>query len=51
MAFDAAEGFTDFVVPVSADEVLWSGAPADGPSEGVDVAGLQSGWRRGRGGR
>ncbi|HET9104345.1 MAG TPA: aminopeptidase P N-terminal domain-containing protein [Solirubrobacteraceae bacterium] len=50
MAFDPADGFTDFVAPVTAEEVLWSGAPADTPSEGQDVAGLP-GWLEARSGR
>lgn len=32
MAFDPGDGWVDFVVPVSRDELLWEGAPADGQS-------------------
>ncbi|MDQ6730430.1 MAG: aminopeptidase P N-terminal domain-containing protein [Actinomycetota bacterium] len=49
LAFDSADGWTDFVAPVTAEEVLWSGAPADG-GEGVDVAGVD-GWLQARAGR
>jgi Xaa-Pro aminopeptidase len=48
LAFDPAVGWTDFVVPVSTDEVLWSGAPAI-PVEGEDVAGLDA-WLQTRAG-
>lgn len=46
LAFDPADGWTDFVAPVSIDEVLWSGAPAQG-SGGDDVAGFL-GWLQAR---
>ena len=49
LAFDPADGWTDFVAPVTAQEVLWSGAPAD-DTEGEDVAGV-TGWLRARAGR
>jgi Xaa-Pro aminopeptidase len=42
MAFDPAEGWFDFVVPVSEDERVWSGVP-DGAVDGLDAAGL-AGW-------
>lgn len=40
LAFDAEEGWVDFVVPLSRDEALWEGAPAD-EQEGIPVDGLQ----------
>jgi Xaa-Pro aminopeptidase len=49
LAFDPAEGWVDFVVPVSRDERLWEGAPA-GDLEGVPVDGLER-WLEGRKGR
>ena len=49
LAFDPAAGWTDFVAPVTAEEVLWSGAPA-GSVEGEDVAGVH-GWLQARAGR
>jgi Xaa-Pro aminopeptidase len=49
LAFDPAAGWTDFVVPVSSDEVLWSGAPSVAV-EGEDVAGLDA-WLQARAGR
>lgn len=49
LVFDPAEGWTDFVAPVTAEEVLWSGAPADS-GEGEDVAGVD-GWLQARAGR
>lgn len=39
LVFDPEEGWVDFVTPVSRDELLWEGAPADEP-EGVPVAQL-----------
>jgi Xaa-Pro aminopeptidase len=39
LTFDPHEGWTDFVVPVTRDEQLWEGAPAEGV-EGMPVAGL-----------
>lgn len=49
LAFDAEEGWVDFVVPVSRDESLWEGASADG-QEGVPVAELER-WLAARRGR
>jgi len=49
LVFDPADGWTDFVAPVTAEEVLWSGAPADS-GEGEDVAGVD-GWLLARAGR
>jgi Xaa-Pro aminopeptidase len=49
LAFDAAEGWVDFVPPVSREELLWEGAPADG-QDGVPVAELQA-WLDARAGR
>ena len=49
LAFDCASGWTDFVVPVTTEEVLWSGRPAV-PVEGEDMAGLEA-WLRARAGR
>src|SRR5262245_46942029 len=49
LAFDPHEGWTDFVVPVTRDELLWEGAPA-GELEGVPVAGLGE-WLAARRGR
>jgi Xaa-Pro aminopeptidase len=49
LAFDAAEGWTEFVVPVSREELVWEGAPPE-LDGGVPIAGLD-GWltrRRGR---
>jgi Xaa-Pro aminopeptidase len=49
LAFDPAEGWVDFVVPVSRDEMLWEGAQED-DGEGIPIARLE-GWleqRRGR---
>jgi len=48
LAFDPAEGWVDFVAPVTPEERLWEGAPA--AQEGVPLPELQ-GWlekRRGR---
>jgi Xaa-Pro aminopeptidase len=42
LAFDAHDGWVDFVVPVTRDERLWEGALAEG-QEGVPVAEL-AGW-------
>src|ERR1051325_6629961 len=39
LAFDPAEGWADFVEPVSRDEQLWEGA-AEGDGEGVPVTEL-----------
>jgi len=49
LVFDSADGWRDFVAPVTAEEVLWSGAPADS-GEGEDVAGVD-GWLLARAGR
>ncbi len=49
LAFDPAVGWTDFVVPVTAEEVLWSGAPSVAV-EGEDVTGLDA-WLEIRAGR
>ena len=49
LAFDPDEGWVDFVVPVTREEMLWEGAPATG-SEGVPVANLD-GWLAERDGR
>ncbi|HEY4830921.1 MAG TPA: aminopeptidase P family protein [Solirubrobacteraceae bacterium] len=40
LAFDPDEGWIDFVVPVSRDELVWEGAPADA-QEGVPIAELE----------
>lgn len=51
VVFDPAAGFTDFVVPVSADEILWTGAVGGERSgEGEDIAGLDA-WLHARAGR
>lgn len=42
VAYDAEEGWVDFVVPVSRDELVWEGAPADA-QEGVPIDELE-GW-------
>jgi Xaa-Pro aminopeptidase len=49
LAFDPAEGWVDFVVPVTPDERLWEGAPA-GDLEGLPVEGLAR-WLEARKGR
>jgi Xaa-Pro aminopeptidase len=49
LAFDPAEGWVDFVVPVTREERLWEGAPA-GEAEGVPVAELAA-WLEQREGR
>jgi Xaa-Pro aminopeptidase len=49
LAFDPAEGWADFVAPVTRDERLWEGAP-DGEAEGRPLAEL-AGWLEARGGR
>jgi len=49
LAFDAEEGWVDFVVPVSRDEALWEGARVGG-QEGVPVDELQR-WLAARRGR
>ena len=49
LAYDPAEGWVDFVVPVTREERLWEGArPSDG--EGVPIDRLR-GWMRARRGR
>lgn len=49
LAFEPSEGWVDFVAPVTRDERLWEGAPADGV-EGVPVQALEAwlGERKGR---
>jgi Xaa-Pro aminopeptidase len=49
LAFDPLEGWVDFVAPVTREERLWEGAPAD-DLEGVAVAQLQA-WLDARAGR
>lgn len=49
LVFDPADGWTDFVAPVTPAEVLWSGTPA-GSVDGEDLAGLD-GWLQARGDR
>jgi Xaa-Pro aminopeptidase len=49
LAFDPAEGWVDFVVPVTREERLWEGAP-EGELEGVPVAELED-WLEARTGR
>ncbi len=46
LAFDPAAGWVDFVAPVTADDRLWSGAPAAGP-EGPTTDDLEA-WLRQR---
>src|ERR1044072_3794992 len=46
LAFDPAEGWADFVEPVSRDEQLWEGA-AEGDGEGVPVTELPA-WLEAR---
>jgi Xaa-Pro aminopeptidase len=41
LAYDPDEGWIDFVRPVSRDELLWEGAPADGQA-GVPIDGLEA---------
>jgi Xaa-Pro aminopeptidase len=48
VAYDARDGWTDFVAPATEAERLWEGEPEVPP--GQDVAGLQS-WCDGRGAR
>ena len=50
LAFDAEEGWIDFVRPVSREERLWEGAPRTARPEGVDIAALE-GWLARREGR
>ena len=51
LTFDPADGFTDFVVPVSPDEILWTGAVGgERAGEGEDIAGLDA-WLHARAGR
>lgn len=50
LAFDAAEGWVDFVVPTSREELLWEGAGPDAPEDGVPIAELE-GWLAVRAGR
>jgi Xaa-Pro aminopeptidase len=49
LAFDPDSGWVDFVVPVSREELVWEGAPADA-QEGVPVAELEQ-WLAARRGR
>jgi Xaa-Pro aminopeptidase len=49
LAFDPHEGWVDFVVPVTRDELLWEGGGSGDPG-GVPVAGLTD-WLADRGGR
>jgi Xaa-Pro aminopeptidase len=49
LAFDALEGWVDFVAPVTRDERLWEGAPPGEPA-GVPVEGLEA-WLEARKGR
>ena len=49
LAYDPDEGWTDFVRPVSREELLWEGAPADG-QPGVSLDELE-GWLARRAGR
>jgi Xaa-Pro aminopeptidase len=49
LAFDADGGWVDFVVPVSREELVWEGAPADA-DEGIPVDELES-WLAARRGR
>jgi Aminopeptidase P, N-terminal domain len=46
LAFDPADGWTDFVAPVTREERLWEGAPEDAP-DGRPVAELD-GWLEAR---
>jgi Xaa-Pro aminopeptidase len=48
LAFDADDGWVDFVRPVSRDELVWEGAPA-GAQEGVPLDELE-GWLAARAG-
>jgi len=49
LAFDPAEGWHDFVAPVTAEETLWEGA-SPGDAGGLPVDGLAD-WLAARGGR
>jgi Xaa-Pro aminopeptidase len=49
LAYDPAEGWVDFVRPVSREELLWEGAPADGQA-GVSLDELEA-WLARRNGR
>ena len=49
LAFDPAEGWVDFVAPVTRAERLWEGAP-DGEAEGTPLPELDD-WLAARGGR
>ena len=49
LAFDPQEGWVDFVVPVTRDELLWEGAPAGEPDT-VPVSGVGE-WLAARRGR
>ena len=50
LAFDPRDGWTDFVVPVTRDELLWEGAPARQAPEGAPVSELPE-WLAARRGR
>jgi Xaa-Pro aminopeptidase len=49
LAFDPAEGWVDFVAPITEADRLWSGAPAEDP-DGPTTDDL-AGWLRARSGR
>ena len=49
LAFDPGEGWVDFVMPVSREELVWEGAPADA-GEGVPLTELEA-WLAARRGR
>jgi Xaa-Pro aminopeptidase len=49
LAFDPSEGWVDFVAPVTREERLWEGAPAE-EHEGEPVEGLEA-WLEARQGR
>ena len=50
LAFDPGEGWIEFVVPVTADELLWTGLEGDreGVPEGTRPRDELEGWLRGR---
>jgi Xaa-Pro aminopeptidase len=50
LAFDPAEGWIEFVVPVTADELLWTGLEGDreGVPEGTRPRDVLEGWLAGR---
>ncbi|HWD66204.1 MAG TPA: aminopeptidase P family protein [Solirubrobacteraceae bacterium] len=49
LAFDPQEGWVDFVAPITAEDRLWSGAPAEDP-QGPTIDDLE-GWLAARSGR